>query len=298
MTLILVAARTFGTVTNAWEASQHVNTQAEGFYLYQLGKAQINFARTDVGFILAALTCASAAIVVTPVRVMQRLIALTCLLTCVFLLLSTGSFGSIAACLCGLTAIFIAQFRSINIVRFIMSLLTIIFMLVLVYLMLPAKTKAYLDKRYEHRIEKKDTDRLILWGRAFDSFVAHPGGVGYTLQAGEEGTVKTWTHNEYLTYFVSYGAAGGLAYAAFVIWLCGSFFLIRKQVSDDPAALAVYLAGLAVLVAASVNSMTDTMSGNRMNYNVIWSMIWYCYFCSQAGQSVIASETREAISVR
>jgi len=293
-TLILVAARLFGTVANSWEASQHAQSLSEGFYVYQLGKVLINFSRTDVGFILAALFCASTSIVVSPVRMLQRVLAGACLVSSVFLLLSTGSFGSIFACLCGLAAIFIVQYRTINIAKLIVSMAIIIGVLFLIYALLPSKTKEYLGKRYEHRVENQDTDRLYLWSRAMDYFLDHPGGVGYTLMVGDDGSIKTWTHNEYLAYAVSYGVAGALAYASYVSWLLLSFILKRKQVFDDPSAIATYLAGLSVLVAIAVNSMTDHLSGDRMNYNIIWSLIWYCYFCSCAGQrkTVLRDETQ------
>ena len=113
-TLILISAKLFGTVANAWEASLHVGSLPEGFLQYQLGKVIVNFLRTEVGFILAALICASTAVTVSQVKGLYRLIAGACLASNVFLLLATGSFGSIFACLCGLAAIFYTQFRNVK----------------------------------------------------------------------------------------------------------------------------------------------------------------------------------------
>ena len=67
-TLILISAKLFGTVANAWEASLHVGSLPEGFLQYKLGKVIVNFLRTEVGFILAALICASTAVTVSQVK--------------------------------------------------------------------------------------------------------------------------------------------------------------------------------------------------------------------------------------
>jgi O-antigen ligase len=292
-TLILLSAKFFGTVMNAWEASQHTNTSAEGFYMYRLGKAYINFSRTDVGFILSALICACTAVIISSVGPRQRIIAGACLAANAFLLLSTASFGSFFATLCGLTAIFIVQLRSINIVKLIGSMVAIVFMLFLVYALLPAKTHKYLEQRYEHRVVNKDTDRLVLWTIGTNYFLNHPEGIGHSLGV-PEGRSTIFVHNEYLTKLISYGIFGGLAYLLLIAWLLYSFISMRKIVQGDPSGLAICLAGLGVLIAASVNSMTDHLSGSRVNYNVIWSLIWYCYFCSCAGKNEAAPEGYEA----
>ena len=62
---------------------------------YQLGKVIVNFMRTEVGFILAALICASAAVTASPVKILYRVVAAACLASNAFLLLFTASFGSI-----------------------------------------------------------------------------------------------------------------------------------------------------------------------------------------------------------
>lgn len=284
-TLILISAKLFGTVANAWEASLHVGSLPEGFLLYQLGKVVVNFSRTEVGFILAALICASTAAAVSQVRTLYRVLAGACLASNVFLLLATGSIGSIFACLCGLAAIFYVQSRAVNLIRVFVSVTAIACMLLMVYSFSPPKVKQYLEERYQFRLVKSgtDQDRFMLWGRAIDSLLNHPEGVGLTLAVGDE--VKFWIHNDYLTYAVSYGFIGGLGYAFLVVGLLIYFFRVRKGTIHDPSALAIHLAGLGVIVAIAVNSMTDHMNENRWYFNVIWSVIWYSYFCSRAAQT-------------
>ena len=106
--------------------------------------------------------------------------------------------------------------------------------------------------------------------------------------------VKSFTHNDYLAFTVSYSVLGGLAYASLVLGLLFSFLRKRKNTINDPSLLAVYLAGLGVIVVVAVNSMTDHMTENRWYYNFIWSVVWYSYFCSVAREPVrenMSSET-------
>ena len=146
----------------------------------------VNFLRTEVGFILAALICASTAITVSQVKTSYRLLAGVCLCSNTFLLLFTGSFGSIFACLCGLGAIFFTQFRLVNVTKVIISVTAICCLLLLTYLLSPPSIKEYLGERYEHRVTDADTDRLTLWARAVDYYLEHPLGVGYTLSVGDK----------------------------------------------------------------------------------------------------------------
>jgi O-antigen ligase len=278
-TLILVSAKLFGTVANAWEASLHVSDLPEGFLQYRLGNVVVNFLRTEVGFILAALICASTAIAASKVKCMYRLLAGACLILNAFLLLATGSFGSGFACFCGLAAIFYSQFRTVGVLKVLVSLAVICSMLFLTYSFSSPSMKAYLGKRYENRVSNANTDRLVLWARGADQLLQNPEGVGWTLSVGDR--VKSFFHNDYLTYAVSYGFIGGLAYTFLIVGLLISFFQVRKSAIDDPSMLASSLAGLGVIVAVAVNSMTDHMTENRWYFNLIWSVIWCCYFCSR-----------------
>jgi ABC-type Na+ efflux pump permease subunit len=179
-----------------------------------------------------------------------------------------------------LGAIFYAQLRVINVGKWLTSIAACVCLLILTYSFSPPGVRGYLEKRVEFRVKQGEKqDRFALWGRAMDYFLEHPGGVGLTLTVGDR--VKTVIHNDYLAYTVSYSIMGGLAYTSLVAGLLISFFLRRKSIIDDPSAFAVYLAGLGVIVVVAVNSMTDHMTVNRWYFNVIWSVIWYSYFCSR-----------------
>ena len=174
-TSILLSARLFGHVANAWEASLQLESIAEGFLQYQLGKVTVNFLRTEVGFILAALICASTAVTVSQVKNLYRLIAGACLAANAFLLLVTASFGSILSALCGLAAIFCIQVRTVSLTKVVGSVAVICFMLGLTFVLLPPSVKDYLGKRYQHRVTDADTDRLTMWGFAVEQLLASRG---------------------------------------------------------------------------------------------------------------------------
>jgi hypothetical protein len=58
---------------------------------------------------------------------------------------------------------------------------------------------------------------------------------------------------------------------------------------DDPAALAVFLAGHGAVIVIALNSITDHMTENRWYFNLIWSLVWYSYFCSRSDQGETAA---------
>ena len=290
-TLVLISSKLFGTLANSWEASLHIGSLPEGFLQYRIGLVLVSFLRTEVGFILAALICASSAIAVSQVKAKFRMLAGACLVSNTFLLLATGSFGSGFACLCGLASIFYTQLRVISTSKVLASVVAMCCMLLLIFGFLPPSMKKYLEKRYEHRVVNADKDRLELWTLAMDYYLEHPLGVGFTFSVGEK--VKTVIHNDYLAYTVSYSFLGGLAYTSLVAGMLISFFQNRKNTINDPSALATYLAGLGVIVVLAVNSITDHLAENRWYFNLIWSLIWYCYFCNRAVNTGIKPEDIE-----
>lgn len=281
-TLILLCAKLHGHVTNAWEASQH--GAAEGYLEYQLGRVSINFLRTEVGFILAALACAAAAVAISPVKIIYRAIAGACFAVNAYLLLFTASFGSILGCLAGLAAMSSTLARKAGVARLVTAAAVVVSVLILAFAFFSTKMVHYLDARYTHHVTHENTDRIPLWTRAVEEFIRHPEGIGWTLDVGD--VKKTFMHNDYLVYFVSYSLTGGLAYLSLVAGFLFYFLAYPPDMEGGgPSALAVHLAGLGAASVIALNSMTDHMTENRWYFTLIWSIVWYSYFCSRAARA-------------
>src|SRR5665811_1666894 len=83
-----------------------------------LGNVNCELTRTQVGIPLAALICASSAVIISSVSKTIRLITIIFLIIAVFLLLVTGSVASILASICGITILLIVALRHNSIKRY------------------------------------------------------------------------------------------------------------------------------------------------------------------------------------
>jgi hypothetical protein len=264
--------------------------------LYKFGNTVFNFTRTHVGFILSSMTCASTAIIIVRVKMLYRLLAGTCLVVNALLLLITGSVGSAIACLCGIIVIYFSASRRIHVIGSLISIVVIAGLLFMVWLTAPTKVKNYVEERYQERFVSKGKgidvkDRVILWRRAINYLIEHPAGVGWSILVGDR--IKSNPHNDYLLYAIAYGLISGMVYIYIILRLLIYFFRKSKTFLEDSSGLAVNLAGLGVAVVVFINSMADHMVANRWYFGVIWSVIWYSYFCSQTKAQPLATATRQ-----
>lgn len=279
-TLLLLLAYVFGTPIKKITIEHY---HAMDIRMYKFINTEVNFTRTHAGIILASLICASSAITILPVKVLYRLMAALCLAINVLLLLTIGSVGSSLAGLCGIIAIFFCASLRINILRSIISVFVVVSMLILVWAFAPVKVKDYVELRYKERFVTKGintVDRTMLWKRALDYSMDHPEGVGWSISYGE-GSRKSNAHNDYLLYAINYGVIVGILYAYLVIRFFLYFLRRSKTIFNDPNALVVNLAGLGVVVVLLINSMSDHLTANKWYFNIVWSIIWYAYFCSR-----------------
>jgi len=277
-TLLLLLAYVFGTPIKKITI-EHYNVM--DIRMYKFINTEVNFTRTHAGFIFASLICASTAIVILRVKAVYRLLAVLCLTINVLLLLTIGSIGSSLACLCGIMAIFACASRRINLLRSVASLVAIVCMMGMVWIIAPVKVKNYVELRYKERFVTKGinaVDRTILWKRALDYSMEHPGGVGWSISYGD-GSRKSNAHNDYLLYAINYGVIATVAYVYLVFGLLIYFLRKAMNIVKDPSALAVNLAGVGVVFVLLINSMSDHLTANKWYFNIIWSIVWYAYFC-------------------
>ncbi len=252
--------------------------------LYQFINTQVNFTRTHVGFIIASLICASTAITLLKVKTRYRVAAAMCLALSFLLLLVTASVGSAIACFCGITAILYIVARRIQVMRSFVAIIVLACLLLLVWGLSPDKVHNYVEQRYQERFVGKRInaeDRWELWSSAINYIEKHPEGVGWSLSYGDTG-LKRNPHNDYFLYAINYGVVGGLVYAYVIVRLLIYFLRKSKAKVKDPSAQAINLIGLGVIVVLLVNSMSDHLVADKWYFNVIWSILWYTYFCSRA----------------
>ncbi len=248
---------------------------------YKLGKLDIQMIRTQSGIILAALTTASFAVAISPVRRGTRAVALACLAAAAYLVLVTGSVGSSLAALGGMAMVLALGKRQFSINRYAGMLVVGAGLAVAAWTVLPRSVQAYTTARYELRIgggESPVADRAWRWRRSLEFLSEHPSGVGWSLYIESLGT---YPHNDYISYAIAYGALCGILYLLLPSGLLFSFFALNPKALDPPR-FALSLAGAGVATVVLVNSLSDHLTANRWYFNVVWSLVWYAFFAARA----------------
>lgn len=245
--------------------------------MYRLGKVDFSFTRTQVGIVLAALICASFAVVIVDVSRFVRLTAVGCLVTAAFLLFVTGSVGSILAGICGLGAILIAGKRYLSLTRFLLIAVAVGGLFYSAWFTLPYGVQKYVESRYTEKLSggKVDvSDRSFRWEESFRYLMENPIGVGWALYVEP---IRTYPHNDYLTYGIAYGIFSGFLYLFVPGWLL--WRIVASRVHDEnPSRYAVQLSGIGVTTVLLINSFSDHLTANRWYFNVVWSLVWYAFF--------------------
>jgi O-antigen ligase len=273
-TLLLFLTHHFGSRVPIFNSDLHV--------VMRFGNTLWDFTRTHLGFLLSALICASSAIIVTRVNLFQRLVSVCCLAMNLLLLLVTGSVGSSIACLGGIAAMFLVMLRKAQMLRLLVAMLVLVALFLSVWHFSSGKIREYAQQRYHERFSDQGIheDRSALWRYALDGIYEHPAGTGWSLVTGEG--VKKNPHNDYLLFAANYGVLGGIIYAYLILRLQWHFFRSAKSVSDGPYLQVMNLTGLGVVTALLINSFSDHLVANKWFFNVVWSLVWYAYFCGRA----------------
>jgi hypothetical protein len=201
------------------------------------------------------------------------------LLLALFLLLATGS---VASTLSGLVALFFTLLIATRYIPVRKYLIVIPVLLAIGYSgwsQLPADIKEYAERRYSEKVaEGVDvSDRSGLWEGSARYLLKNPLGQGWALYIEPLGY---YPHNDFITYGIGFGLLSGLAYLFLPVVIL-TFMVFGGCAGNDPARLALFLAGIAALLVLLVNSLSDHLSANKWYFNVVWSIIWYCYFASK-----------------
>jgi len=285
--LLFMLARMFGRpIMDATSLSENL-LNVLGF---RLGRVDIQMIRTQVGIILAALICVSFAAAFSRVRRGIRLLAMGCLVVAVYMLMVTGSVGSTFAALAGILMILFKGRHHFSMKRYLILLFTGATLAMAGWTVLPKNLQQYAISRYELRFGQKGSgmdDRSLRWKKSVNYLMENPSGVGWSLYIEP---LRTYPHNDYLSYALAFGVVCGLVYFLLPTGLLFSFMTFNPS-SLDPARLSLILAGAGATTVLLINSMSDHMTANRWYFNVVWSVIWYAFFASRAGLHPSDSKT-------
>lgn len=282
-TVMLFLAYQFGTPVITSGDVSHVITNLTTLKLWN---TLFYLIRTQSGFIIASLICAAIAALIFQVGTLNRLLAAACLSFNVYLLMVSGSIGSTVAGICGVMVMLFASVFRINIFKYILMITLAAGILFTVWTVSDSGIKKYVTNRYEQRFTKKGVDakdRIFIWKRAVSFIAEHPEGIGWTQIYIDE--IKTYPHNDYFTYTIAYSILGGGIYLYVILRIGGSLIRRPRGRDESPYDLAVRMAGLGVAVVLAINSNSDHLTANRWYYNVIWSLLWFAYFCNRPSGS-------------
>ncbi|WP_242392045.1 O-antigen ligase family protein [Anaeromyxobacter oryzisoli] len=250
-------------------------------WVYRLWNVEVTLTRTQVGIILAVILCAAIAVIVLAGRGWVRWGAMGIASAAGAMILVTGSVGSAIAAFLGLLAIVVVARRKVGIGEYVTTGLLIGAVVAAGWRLVPNTLTEYLGSRYEERFGESAgigaSDRTERWSLAASYALANPTGVGWSLYVEPIGT---YPHNDFLAYSIGYGLLAGAVYL-FVVCRLWWRFAWGPRKAWDRSRFALGLAGLGAVSVLLVNSMSDHLTANRWYFNVVWSVIWYCYFASQ-----------------
>ncbi len=289
-TIFVLAAYIFGHPIE----SNYKNLDSQiNLYVYELGKTVFHFIRTQIGFLLASMICASTSVAICRVRPLYRFLAAGSLAINFFLLLVTGSVASTIACICGLVVILIVGRGHFSAVKYATSLALVVGLLFSVWAFSPKFIRQYESQRYEERSRGgiDASDRTVIWARAFDYMLQNPVGVGWSLLVND--TIG-YPHNDYLSYAIAYGILCGFAYLYVLFRLLLSLMKSVKSIGDH-SELAIKLSGVGAVVVILVNSISDHLTANRWYFAVLWSIAWYAYFSKSVDPNSLIPSSLKSI---
>ena len=276
-------ARVFGSPGIDTEAS--VFDYLADVSVYHFGNVDFHLTRTQVGIPLAVLFCASFAVILSAASKRIRLLAVVSLVFTIFLLLVTGSVGSSLAALCGVVVVLVVALRYISVKRYLVALTICVGLAIAGWSLVPQgitqEIKDYANSRYQQRFSEKGigiSDRSEPWNLSLAYLIDNPEGRGWDLYVAPIGT---YPHNDYLSYGIAFGFVCGLLYLFVPTKILASMVAPKVHIKD-PAQITILLAGIGAVTVFLINSSADHLTADRWFFNVVWSMIWYCFFTAQA----------------
>lgn len=234
-----------------------------------IGNVSLNFLRTQVCILLAALAVGSLALGVGAGFSFRAVPFVLALCVSVAMILMLASTGSALAMVGGMGVVALSYFGSrLSLGRI---LLGAVFFAVVGSALYWAvfKTENALSQRIEEKaiqLDRTGIDRMAFWENGIAEICKTPFGEGWSSRTG---------HSDYLLFLLSYGWPTGLLYIAAVGSLVLSIWhsLRWHRATPDPQLRTLLMVGLAVLSVYVVNSILDMLSANIGYYETVWALI-------------------------
>lgn len=234
-----------------------------------IGAVSLNFVRTQVCIVLAALATVALALGVG-VGVNRR--ALPFLLASglsVLMIMRLASIGSALSMVCGMAVLafcYVGVRRSSGRVLLGVLLLAVVGSALYWVVIRSENALAYRVAEKALQFETGGIDRRVFWEEGIAAIGKAPLGEGWSTRTG---------HSDWLLFLLAYGWPTGLLYVA----AAGSLFMslwraLRRSMAAADRQLNVLLpVGLAALSVYSANAILDMLSANIGYYETVWALI-------------------------
>ncbi len=242
-------------------------THATREVFMQIGQGYMNFNRTSVCIVLAALAVVNLALGIGRGRTSFALIFHGAAIASVALLMRLASTGSAFAMVCGMAVIAFGYLALRPTAGRVISTVLLFSVVGGALFWAVFRTENRLAERIALKVGEGRIDRWPLWVEGITYTLQTPIGTGWTDRT-------TAAHSDWLLYFVNYGWLSGLGYFLGSAWL---FWQLARQVLGEarsrPETRTLVLVALASLTVYGVNSILDMLSANLTYYNIVWACI-------------------------
>jgi hypothetical protein len=245
---------------------RHLPGGEEVSAFYCIGNICLNFLRTQVSILIAALAAVSFALWIAigfDFRVLPFCLASG---ICVFMITLLASIGSAFSMVCGFGVVVLCYFGNRPRAGMILGAFLVVAMGFAIHWVV-FRDESVLARRIQLKttqIETAGIDRQSRWEQGVAEIVKLPFGQGWS----------TVGHSDWLLFF-TYGWLPGFFYILAAGWLFMWMWLglLRHMDSTDRQLRTLRLVGLAALSVYSVNAVLDMLSANYGYFQTVWALI-------------------------
>jgi hypothetical protein len=252
------------------EINPSLNVTDETLVVYrQIGQAFLNFNRTQVCIVLAALAVGSLPLTVDISLNFRAAPFYFASGVCFFMIVQLASIASAFAMVCGMAVVFWGSITTSRSLRRILFALLIFSLVGGVIYLAAFQIETALSTRVYEKAATGGIDRREFWEAGIKYILDAPFGGGWILTMQENSG-----HSDFLIFLSSYGWLTGLLYIA----ATGRLFLsllrvLIRQRDTIPQSRILLLVGMASITVYTVNSILDMLSANIGYFQTVWALI-------------------------